>query len=127
MGGGASAGFASAGGGRRGLAALASEPRARRRGHRRRRPGNSAATAATARRWRTLLDAPDAGVRYHVVQAAGKLGCLTRETLELLERSDADCADVRGPGLTKLLESSKSFNSFRSACSANRNDSHLTS
>ena len=41
-------------------------------------------------------------MRYHVVQAAGKLGCLTRETLELLERSDAD-ADVRGLA-TKLLE-----------------------
>jgi HEAT repeats len=50
----------------------------------------------------TLIDAPDARVRYHVVQAAGKLGCLAREALELLTRSDPD-ADVRDLA-TKLLD-----------------------
>jgi HEAT repeat protein len=48
-----------------------------------------------------LIDAPDARVRYHVVQAAGKLGCLAREALEALARADAD-PDVRGLA-TKLL------------------------
>lgn len=38
--------------------------------------------------------AADTRLRYHAVQAAGKLGCLGRETLESLVRSDAD-ADVR--------------------------------
>jgi len=50
----------------------------------------------------TLIDAPDAQVRYHVVQAAGKLGCLTRGALEALARADAD-ADVRGLA-TNLLD-----------------------
>jgi len=42
-----------------------------------------------------LIDVPDSRLRYHVVQAAGKLGCLTREALQALARGDAD-ADVRG-------------------------------
>lgn len=41
-----------------------------------------------------LLSAPDAGVRYHVVQASGKLGCLTREALDSLARTDLD-SDIR--------------------------------
>ena len=42
----------------------------------------------------TRLGAPHAGVRYHVVQAAGRLGCLSRAALESLASSDND-ADVR--------------------------------
>jgi hypothetical protein len=41
-------------------------------------------------------------VRYHVVQAAGKLGCLARETLERLARANPD-VDVRGLA-TNLLD-----------------------
>jgi HEAT repeat protein len=39
--------------------------------------------------------APDARLRYHAVQAAGKLGCFDRKALESLAQFDAD-ADVRG-------------------------------
>jgi HEAT repeat protein len=40
------------------------------------------------------VDSPDARLRYHVVQAAGRLGCLAPADLESLSRADAD-ADVR--------------------------------
>jgi hypothetical protein len=40
------------------------------------------------------VESPDARLRYHVVQAAGRLGCLARAALESLSRDDAD-ADVR--------------------------------
>ncbi len=37
---------------------------------------------------------PDATLRYHAVQAAGALGCLSREELERIAKTDAD-SDVR--------------------------------
>jgi HEAT repeats len=40
------------------------------------------------------IHATDPQVRYHVLQAAGHLGCLPRQRLEALARSDTD-ADVR--------------------------------
>jgi hypothetical protein len=40
------------------------------------------------------IEAADARLRYHVVQAAGNLGCLTKPQLESLARADPD-ADVR--------------------------------
>ena len=46
---------------------------------------------------------PDARLRYHVVQAAGHLGCLARADLESLARSDAD-ADVRALATRLLAE-----------------------
>src|SRR5206468_11993254 len=61
--------------------------------------------AGTCAALRRRIDAADARVRYHVVQAAGKVGCLKREQLEALGQHDTD-ADVRGLAMT-LLEKQK--------------------
>jgi len=51
----------------------------------------------------THVTSTDARLRYHVVQAAGRLGCLARADLEALSREDAD-ADVRALATRLLAE-----------------------